>query len=106
MSPAPTCVTSQWIRTARHGRPSAPQRPRRRSPLWPGYAYCGTVEVHRAEGFVLHHVEIDKVPNVVGRTLKRWFTFETPDRLRLRVDTAELNPPIVADELLWEGVPR
>jgi hypothetical protein len=70
------------------------------------YAYCGTVEVHRAEGFVLHHVEIDKVPNVVGRTLERWFTFETSDRLRLSVDTAELIPPIVADELLWERVPR
>lgn len=70
------------------------------------YAYCGTVEVHRAEGYVVHHVEIDKVPNVVGRALKRRFTFETPDRLRLRVDSAELSPPVVADELLWERVPR
>ncbi len=70
------------------------------------YAYCGTVEVHRTEGFVVHHVEIDKIPNVVGRSLRRWFTFETPDRLRLRVDSAELTPPVIADELLWERVAR
>ena len=51
------------------------------------YAYCGTVEVHGQEGFVVHHIEIDKVPNLVGTTRKRWFEFEGPNRLRLRIDS-------------------
>src|SRR5688572_5277244 len=38
-------------------------------------AYCARVEMRAAEGYVLHHVEVDKVPNIVGRTRKRWFTF-------------------------------
>ena len=48
-------------------------------------AYCATVEVHAKEGFELHHTEIDKIPNNVGRTKKRWFTLQG-NRLTLRVD--------------------
>src|SRR5262249_33801509 len=58
-------------------------------------AYCSTVEVHAKEGFVLHHVEVVKSPNVVGATRKRWFTFEGPNRLTLRMDASENNPPVV-----------
>src|SRR5262249_22821864 len=29
-------------------------------------AYCARVEIHASEGFVLHHVEIGRVPNDVG----------------------------------------
>jgi Lipocalin-like domain len=67
-------------------------------------AYCSTVEVHAKEGFVLHHVEIAEVPNVVGRTRKRWFTFEGPNRVSLRIEPAELRAPVVDDTLTWERV--
>jgi hypothetical protein len=68
------------------------------------YAYCAKVEIHAAEGFVLNHVELDKSPNFVGRTRKRWFTFEGPNRVALRIDTAELTAPVVESTLIWERV--
>jgi hypothetical protein len=66
--------------------------------------YCARVDVHAKEGFVLHHVEIEKTPNIVGRTRKRWFTFEGPDRISLRVDRAELAPGVAESILTWERV--
>lgn len=68
------------------------------------YGYCARVEIHSAEGFVLHHVEIDKSPNLVGRTRKRWFTFQGPDRVALRIDSSELVAPVVESTLIWERV--
>lgn len=68
------------------------------------YAYCAKVEIHATEGFVLHHVEIDKSPNFVGRTRKRWFTFQGPNRVALRIDTPELVAPVVESTLIWERV--
>jgi len=29
-------------------------------------AYCGTYEINEAEGYVVHHIEMDKVPNLAG----------------------------------------
>jgi len=29
-------------------------------------AYCALVELHAREGFVLHHVDVERVPNNVG----------------------------------------
>src|SRR5215510_4887522 len=67
-------------------------------------AYCATVEVNVKEGFVIHHVEIERIPNVVGRNRKRWFKFEGANRLTLRVDTSELVSPVVERTLVWERV--
>jgi len=72
----------------------------------PYNAYCARVEVHAAEGFVLHHVEIDKSPNMIGRTRKRWFTFQGPNRVALRMDPSELTAPVVESTLLWERVQK
>jgi hypothetical protein len=72
----------------------------------PYNAYCARVEVHAEEGFVLHHVEVDKSPNMIGRTRKRWFTFQGPDRVALRMDPSELSPPVVESTLVWERVPK
>jgi hypothetical protein len=48
-----------------------------------GYgAYAGRYEVDEAAGFVLHHVETALIPNRVGITLTRFFSFEG-DRLTL-----------------------
>ena len=69
-------------------------------------AYCATVEIHSKEGFVVHHVEIEKTPNIVGRARKRWFTFQGPNRVVLRVDAPELNSPVVEDTLTWDWVQK
>ncbi len=69
-------------------------------------AYCASVEVHASEGFVLHRVEIEKNPNRVGITRKRWFAFQGPNRLTLRVDAAELTLPVVENTLVWERVQK
>jgi len=66
-------------------------------------AYCSTVEVHAKEGFVLHHVELDKSPNIVGRTRKRWFMLQG-NRLTLRVDPPELPATLMDWTLVWERV--
>ena len=70
----------------------------------PYNSYCARVEIHASEGFVLHLVEVDKSPNMVGGTRKRWFTFHGPDRLALRMDPSELTAPVVESTLLWERV--
>ena len=67
-------------------------------------AYCGTVEIHAKEGFVVHHVEIDMSPTSVGRNRKRWFTFQGRNRISLRVDAP--SPPLVENTLIWERVQR
>lgn len=67
-------------------------------------AYCGRFEIHAKEGFVLHHVEIEKSPNLVGMTRKRWFTFKGPNRLSLRIDSSQLAPGMVESTLIWERV--
>ena len=69
-------------------------------------AYCATVEIHSKEGFVVHHVQIEKTPNIVGRARKRWFTFQGPNRVVLRVDAPELNSPVVEDTLTWDRVQK
>ncbi len=68
------------------------------------YGYCATVEIHAKEGFVIHHVEIDKSPGFVGMDRKRWFTFSGPNRVALRIDTPELTSPVVESILTWERV--
>jgi len=65
-------------------------------------AYCATVEIHAKEGFVIHHVEIDAVPNTVGTDRKRWFTFQGPNRLSLRTDPPTAGT--VESTLIWERV--
>lgn len=97
----------------------APDRPRWQSEVAPTaaealsamggaglYAYCARVEVHAAEGYVLHYVEIDKSPNFVGRIRKRWFAFQGPDRVALRIDPPELAAPVVESTLIWERVKK
>jgi hypothetical protein len=67
--------------------------------------YCSTLEVHAKEGFVLLHVELDKSPNIVGRTRKRWFMLQG-NRLTLRVDPPELPATLVDWTLVWERVEK
>ena len=72
----------------------------------PFNSYCARVEVHADEGFILHHAEVDKSPNMIGFARKRWFTFQGSNRLALRMDPSELAPPVVESTLLWERVQK
>src|SRR5262249_36125186 len=67
-------------------------------------AYCGAYDLHAADGFVVHHVDIEKSPSLVGIARKRWFTFDGPDRLVLRIDAAEIQGSIAESRLTWERV--
>ncbi len=67
-------------------------------------AYCATIEIHANEGFMVRHYEINQTPNAVGRATKRWYSFQGTDRMSLRVDASELNPPVVENTFVWERV--
>jgi hypothetical protein len=67
-------------------------------------AYCGTYEINEAEGYVVHHIEMDKVPNLAGTDRKRYFTF-SGSRLVLR--PAPPLPAGVQDwTIVWERVEK
>lgn len=67
-------------------------------------AYCATIEIHPKEGFIVRRYEIDQNPNAVGKATRRWYTFEGTNRMSLRIDPSELNPPVVENKLIWERV--
>lgn len=67
-------------------------------------AYCSKVEVHAAEGFVLHYVEIAQSPNLIGRNRRRGFKFDGPNRLILQIDKSELPSRVVESALIWDRV--
>jgi hypothetical protein len=66
-------------------------------------AYCGRYEVNEAEGFVIHHVEIDLVPNSSSAERKRYFQLDG-NRLKLR-PSERVGENIVEYTLTWERVP-
>jgi len=68
-------------------------------------AYCGTFHVNAKEASVVHHMEIERIPNLIGRDRKRWFSFQDADHLILKVDPSEFRAPVVERRLLWERVP-
>lgn len=67
-------------------------------------AYCSRYEVNVEEGYVLHHVEIDRVPNFSNQVRRRNFRFEDPDRLVLTA----VPPPagLAALTITWQRVTR
>lgn len=69
-------------------------------------SYCARVEVNAKEGFVLHHVDLERSPNIVGTIRKRWFTFEGPNRLVLKIDAAELGATQQESVLIWERIQK
>ena len=67
-------------------------------------AYCGTYEINEAEGYVVHHIEMDKVPNLAGTDRKRYFTFL---KRRLVLRPALPLPAGVQDWTIeWERVEK
>jgi hypothetical protein len=64
-------------------------------------AYCGSYEVNETDGYILHHVEMDKVPNLAGTDRKRYFTL-SGNRLVLR--PSPLPEGIKEWAIEWERV--
>jgi hypothetical protein len=67
-------------------------------------AYCGTVEIHAKEGYIVRKYDVNQNPNLVGKVTKRWYAFQGPNRMSLRIDTPELNAPMVDNTLIWERI--
>lgn len=67
-------------------------------------AYCGTFRVDAATRSVVHTMEIERIPNLVGRDRRRLFDFDGDDRLILVIGAEEYRPPVVERRLLWERV--
>lgn len=66
-----------------------------------GYgAYAGRFEVDEAAGTVRHHVEMALIPNRVGTTLTRFFSFEG-DRLTLSPPSFRRDGIEVRRSLVW-----
>ena len=65
-------------------------------------AYGGTFEVNEAERYVVHHIEVDRVPNLTGTDRKRFCSF-SGNRLVLRA-----APPLPSNVkewiIVWERV--
>ena len=68
--------------------------------------YCATLDIHASEGFMDRRYDINQNPNAVGRTTRRWYSFQGPDRMTLRVDDAELTKPVVETLFIWERVTK
>jgi hypothetical protein len=81
--------------------PNAPTDVELRSALNGIVAYCGTFEVNEKDGYVVHHVEFDKSPNIAGTDRKRFFSIKG-DRLVLR--PSPLPAGIKDWALEWERV--
>jgi hypothetical protein len=65
-------------------------------------AYAGTFKVKETEHLVVHHIEVDRVPNLAGAERKRFCSF-AGNRLTLRA-----APPLPAGvqewTIIWERV--
>ena len=66
-------------------------------------AYCATYEINMEDRSVVHHVDIEARPNLVGIERTRFFTFEGRNRLALRLDTSEVAG-VDSATLVWERV--
>jgi hypothetical protein len=79
---------------------AAPTETELRSAMGGLMAYAGRYEVNSAEGYVLHHVEVDGIPNRVGAKQKRFFQF-SGSRLLLRPESP-LPEGVIDYWITWE----
>ncbi len=98
----PVCVVVGNSERARWQSPQAPTDGEVRNALDGFTAYAGTFQVNEAERSVVHHIEIDRVPNSVGAERKRFCSL-TGNRLTLKA-----APPLPAGvqewTIVWERV--
>jgi hypothetical protein len=67
-------------------------------------AYGGTFEVNEAERYVIHHIEVDRVPNSIGTDRKRTVSF-SGNRLVLSA-VAPLPTGVKEWTIVWERVSK
>lgn len=65
-------------------------------------SYCGRFEVNEAAGYVIHHIELDRVPNLAGTERKRFYSLQG-NRLILRA-ARPLPPGVEEWTITWERV--
>lgn len=83
--------------------PNAPTEAELRNALNGFVAYCGTFEVNEKEGYVVHHIEFDKSPNIAGTDRKRLFTIKGK---RLVLRPSPLPAGIKDWTVEWERVEK
>ena len=81
---------------------SAPTEIELRSAMKGIMAYAGRYEVNAEQGYIIHHIEMDAVPNRVGTKQKRFFTF-LDNRLILRPEPP-LPEGVVDYRVTWEHI--
>ncbi len=98
-------VSVQFMRVARKPwkREEAPTGAERADACRGYGAYAGRFEVDGAAGAVRHHVETALIPNRVGTTLTRFFSFEG-DRLTLRPPPFRRRGMKVERSLVWKRI--
>ena len=82
---------------------AAPLDDELRSALSGLVAYCGTYEVNETEKYVVHHIELDRVPNRAGTDRKRYISL-SGKRLILR--PGDLPEGVQAWDVVWERVEK
>ena len=96
------CVVVVNPERSRWASPQAPTEAELRNAFDGLVAYGGTFEVNEAERYVVHHIEVDRVPGLTGTDRKRFCSF-SGDRLILRA-----APPLPKDvkewTIVWERV--
>jgi Lipocalin-like domain len=81
---------------------AAPTESELRSAMSGLMAYAGTYEVNATEQYVIHHVELDKIPNRIGARRKRFFAF-SGTHLVLRPEPP-MPEGVVDYWLTWERI--
>ena len=80
---------------------TAPTEADLRSAIGGMVAYCGSYEFNERDGYILHHVQMDKVPNVIGTDRKRYFKLSGN---RLVLQPTPLPEGIKEWTIEWERV--
>jgi hypothetical protein len=65
-------------------------------------AYAGTFQVNEAEGLVVHHIDVDRVPNLAGTDRKRFCSF-SGNKLTLRA-VPPLPTGVKEWTIVWERI--
>ena len=82
---------------------AAPQEDELRSAFAGLVAYCGSYEVNEREKYVVHHIELDRVPNRADMDRKRYLSL-SGKRLILRPE--DLPEGVQAWEIVWARVEK
>ena len=82
---------------------AAPQEDELRNAFAGFVAYCGTYEVNEKEKYVVHHIELDRVPNLAGTDRKRYISLSGN---RLILQPANLPEGVRSWEVVWKRVKK